>query len=66
MARRKKKEVSLKSMTFYCGYIEREVVVPSDELEFESWENPGSHGCSYVSFGCECSRKSHCVVLDEW
>jgi len=69
MSRRKKKEVSLMTMTFYCGYLEKEVTVLADELDFEGWQAEcdmcGGHGGATVSFQCKCGD-NHSITLEEW
>ena len=66
MARTKKKEVTLKYMTFYCGYLEKEVTIPEKDIEFDPQTDEfGNHGYDRASFICKCGEY-HSVTIEEW
>jgi len=66
MPRKKEKEVLLKSIMFYCGYLEREVTIPKEEIEFDPHSDEyDNHGYDRASFTCECGEY-HSVILEEW
>ena len=69
MPRKKKKEVSLKSITIYCGYIDKEITMTPNEAEIEGWEAScdlcGGHGGARINFNCECGDY-HSIDVNEW
>jgi len=53
-------------MTFYCGYLEKEVTIPEKDIEFDPQTDEfGNHGYDRASFICKCGEY-HSVTIEEW